>query len=239
MEKKNTILLTVIAVATLLVAVVGATFAYYSLNVTSAQGTVNVGVKADELGKITLTSKTGKLQMNVSPTDMAKLGEVRDYYATTSGNLVQIPQKTEIAKATLTESGADNTTYVCTSTVKVTLTTGDDTMGSALELGDAAFVLTSDSENVSIETGTDDDKQISLDLSTLKNDDEHFEEFTVTYTLGSSGTGKKTAESLYGDLKITNKDNADQSYLTDTTDGKQLEVKVETTKFDCEIAKIG
>ena len=34
MDKKNTVLLTVIAVATLLVAVVGATFAYFSARVT-------------------------------------------------------------------------------------------------------------------------------------------------------------------------------------------------------------
>ena len=39
MEKKNTILLTVIAVATLLVAVVGATFAYFTAtNSTSGEG---------------------------------------------------------------------------------------------------------------------------------------------------------------------------------------------------------
>ena len=36
MEKKNTILLTVIAIATLLVAVVGATFAYFTANVTTS-----------------------------------------------------------------------------------------------------------------------------------------------------------------------------------------------------------
>lgn len=39
MEKKNTVLLTVIAIATLLVAVVGATFAYFSASVTSTDKT--------------------------------------------------------------------------------------------------------------------------------------------------------------------------------------------------------
>lgn len=39
MEKKNTILLTVIAVATLLVAVVGATFAYFTASTTTGTGT--------------------------------------------------------------------------------------------------------------------------------------------------------------------------------------------------------
>ena len=37
MEKKNTILLTVIAVATLLVAVVGATFAYFTATATTGE----------------------------------------------------------------------------------------------------------------------------------------------------------------------------------------------------------
>lgn len=53
MDKKNTVLLTVIAVATLLVAVVGATFAYFSANVTEVNKTQTV-LKSAELG-ITFT----------------------------------------------------------------------------------------------------------------------------------------------------------------------------------------
>lgn len=53
MDKKNTVLLTVIAVATLLVAVVGATFAYFSAKVTENNKTETV-IKSAELG-ITFT----------------------------------------------------------------------------------------------------------------------------------------------------------------------------------------
>jgi predicted ribosomally synthesized peptide with SipW-like signal peptide len=49
MDKKNTVLLTVIAVATLLVAVVGATFAYFSAQVTNNNQTTTT-LKAAELG---------------------------------------------------------------------------------------------------------------------------------------------------------------------------------------------
>lgn len=49
MEKKNTVLLTVIAVATLLVAVVGATFAYFSATVTEENKT-ETKLKSAELG---------------------------------------------------------------------------------------------------------------------------------------------------------------------------------------------
>ena len=47
MDKKNTMLLTVIAVATLLVAVVGATFAFFS-------------VTGQAQGETTVTANTGK-----------------------------------------------------------------------------------------------------------------------------------------------------------------------------------
>ena len=53
MDKKNTVLLTVIAVETLLVAVVGATFAYFSANVTENNKTETT-LKSAELG-ITFT----------------------------------------------------------------------------------------------------------------------------------------------------------------------------------------
>ncbi len=239
MEKKNTILLTVIAVATLLVAVVGATFAYYSLNVEHATGTVNVGAQTDELGQIALTSKTGSLSMTVFPADMANFGEVRDYYATSDGQLSQTQQKNEIASVSFTKAGAKDTKYLCTSKVKVTLEKNEGSMGSALRLGDAAFVLTSDSDNVSIvdetEGGT---KQVSLDLSTLNGEEGNTEEYTVTYILESDGTTTNKEEKLLADLKITNKEE-DQSHLTDKEDGKELKVTVETISFGCEIAKIG
>lgn len=56
MEKRNTVLLTVIAIATLLVAVVGATFAYFSANVTVTKNDNNgVNVKAAALASATIT----------------------------------------------------------------------------------------------------------------------------------------------------------------------------------------
>ena len=59
MEKKNTILLTVIAVATLLVAVVGATFAYFTAsNQTTGAGGTAEGQTAADLGSTSITMST-------------------------------------------------------------------------------------------------------------------------------------------------------------------------------------
>ena len=56
MEKKNTILLTVIAVATLLVAVVGATFAYFTAtNETTGSGGTAQGTTSTDLGSTSIT----------------------------------------------------------------------------------------------------------------------------------------------------------------------------------------
>lgn len=72
MEKKNTLLLTVIAVATLLVAVVGATFAYFG----SFQATVNdkaaVNVHTGTVEASTFITTGGTLSLNVPGNVMIK-----------------------------------------------------------------------------------------------------------------------------------------------------------------------
>ena len=56
MEKKNMVLLTVIAVATLLVAVVGATFAYFTANVTTEGTETTTEVTTTKLATVTYTT---------------------------------------------------------------------------------------------------------------------------------------------------------------------------------------
>ncbi|MBQ6817029.1 MAG: hypothetical protein IJO27_01200 [Bacilli bacterium] len=56
MEKKNTVLLTVIAIATLLVAVVGATFAYFSASVTNTEKTTVTATTAKANDVFTYTA---------------------------------------------------------------------------------------------------------------------------------------------------------------------------------------
>jgi hypothetical protein len=62
MDKKNTMLLTVIAVATLLVAVVGATFAYFSVAATGQNTATNVAVHG--LGTAAYTASTAYAAAN-------------------------------------------------------------------------------------------------------------------------------------------------------------------------------
>ena len=106
MEKKNTILLTVIAVATLLVAVVGATFAYFTAtsstdNNASTTGTVNTATVA----KVKLTTAdVGQTKNTVYPGTMN--------YAAMS--------------VVASKEGTDSANYTLTYTVNGTVTLGSE-----------------------------------------------------------------------------------------------------------------
>ena len=77
MEKKNMVLLTVIAVATLLVAVVGATFAYFTAS-TTASGTADATVTTSKQdgATITFTGTESKLELLDYPGGLAVYGAI-------------------------------------------------------------------------------------------------------------------------------------------------------------------
>lgn len=119
MEKRNTMLLTVIAVATLLVAVVGATFAYFSLSITGDASTTNVEVKAQKVGMATITTKTENLTLTLTPQEMSKetsLDGDKTYYAVAgsidNGDNHSTSTPIEIAEISYT-GGEEGTTYKC------------------------------------------------------------------------------------------------------------------------------
>ena len=125
MEKKNTMLLTVIAVATLLVAVVGATFAYFSVQ-TSSVGLTKASVtgKASATGTLTATTKTTALNLALSGVEMDETKKGTTYYGTTaavSNGVAYNTDLTEYELATFTLSGGE-TNYNCTYKYNVTFT---------------------------------------------------------------------------------------------------------------------
>lgn len=112
MDKKNTLLLTVIAIATLLVAVVGATFAYFSAQVgKEASTTMNVTTSSED----TLTYNGFEpIYIIANQTNFAQVGEL-------TGQLTEkkIGSQKGIAKATVelragtTNEGTGSTTPYC------------------------------------------------------------------------------------------------------------------------------
>ena len=104
MEKKNTLLLTVIAIATLLVAVVGATFAYFQAQVGSG-ASANVTVTSQSTDQLTFNA----VQLVVGPATQANFGE-------NAGNL----SDTKSASVVLDPSTGGSATYCYTATLNVT-----------------------------------------------------------------------------------------------------------------------
>ncbi len=154
MDKKNTMLLTVIAVATLLVAVVGATFAYFSIvqqggggtSSTQFQGTTE-GVDEATFGTASLTDHEDEFYIALSAADMSQMNagdSGKAYYATTTPNQSDSgfqSNKTDaetyhkIATAVI-KGGTEGKKFRCTSTVKISAGEGENTMAEVAKAGD-------------------------------------------------------------------------------------------------------
>lgn len=150
MEKKNTMLLTVIAVATLLVAVVGATFAYYSVTGNTESATRTVTTTTPKLGSVSLTDSDKNLYLKISGDQMANTADARktyyhqesDTYADTNSN-----RWTKVANI-VAQGGENDTTYSCKFNYTVvtdgTMTTAKQTENpevNALTAADATIQL--------------------------------------------------------------------------------------------------
>lgn len=115
MEKKNMVLLTVIAVATLLVAVVGATFAYFSISTTN-----NFGGGTSDQGKTNITAS------DADTADQITIAQASNAGSFTAEGVY--PGHKEVAAIKVTAKSAQNTAP----SVKITYntTTNDFADGS-------------------------------------------------------------------------------------------------------------
>ena len=114
MDKKNTMLLTVIAVATLLVAVVGATFAYYSVTSNNTSSTRTVTTTTPEVGSVALTSTGVDLYVHLTGDQMADTATAKRTYYHQESDIAAATTATPSAVAKFKVTGSDNdTTYSC------------------------------------------------------------------------------------------------------------------------------
>ena len=93
MEKKNTLLLTVIAVATLLVAVVGATFAYFGSFTTTVNNQAGVNVTTEAAKSSTFLTEAAQLKLNVAGAEMLKGDGAASPVGTYEGNKATLTVK--------------------------------------------------------------------------------------------------------------------------------------------------
>lgn len=241
MDKKNTMLLTVIAVATLLVAVVGATFAYFSVSVTkSGTQTTTVTGKTGKIPTITLTNQTNTMNLKVSSTDMAIPSGQNPtdipYYAITGecpDTAVNCRATTEGATSKVTTAqvavtnGDTNVSYTCTGKIKVSVDTTANTMGAALQAGDVKVKLYGLSTAVTSDTtGTD------IDLYTIAQDTNHYKTYDLSnFTIEGNGT-----RTIQASVRLINKvKGADDAGIQNHLADKTLTVTIEPVDIACTI----
>ena len=170
MDKKNTMLLTVIAVATLLVAVVGATFAFFSVtgeNSTSTGAAVTATTGDSQIGAVSIATTNAAMHITTTAAEFAQSAGGTAYWAKAgaagnSGTADFNASETDIVAFTLTATGS-GVHYVCTVgvTADTTITGGTS---PALVAGEYALVLKSgaaDTNEMEVVTATSTNTNIS------------------------------------------------------------------------------
>ena len=231
MDKKNTMLLTVIAVATLLVAVVGATFAYFTASVTNSATSTAVQATSGNAGTVVLNTVESALKIHLTATDMANPGSsAKAYYAVASSDYVAASNRWDTAsdtythnilKVTATNDDA-NTTYTCSGTVKAVLAADTEnaaTLGSILD-ADGELVLAGVS-GTTVTSGT-----IKLRALVTASDTGVTVNWSNT-NLASSSTGAQT--NVVNAYLVINDTTAEQDYLENAA----FTVTITAPTFSC------
>ena len=214
MEKKNTLLLTVIAVATLLVAVVGATFAYFgSFNVdTNSSTNVNVTTGA---GQSVLFKTTGTDLNYTVPDNKMGAGEGTELEEAGKGNAtltVSLSSGTTDATTTCTYdvvyTGTPAYTEVVANEFTYTLTAPEAVTGK-FEIGTRAGVVTATAASMkALQTGSEvtvatNEKIISADVEANATK-VVYNLATFFYNMPSTDQSKLANTSFVGALTVKN-----------------------------------
>ena len=222
MDKKNTMLLTVIAVATLLVAVVGATFAYFSISTNPNEANVSITGKTEEIGSIALNNASSIPSLTLTALEMAKAtsegGNVTYYSSTTSDHSKE--SYANIITAGVT-GGKAATNYQCQATINVAITgIGEGDLTHKIGAGEVILDLKLNDEATSggsIGTTSFDYNSIG----TTKTTD-------VTFTINGADEAKKI---LDASLRIVNLQEKEQDkYLA----GQTVTATVTASNFSCD-----
>ena len=135
----NTVLLTVIAVATLLVAVIGATFAYFTVSITGNDSATSVIVKTATLGIVYTSGDVLSLE-NLMPGDPRLATETKEFIVR-NDSTVDMEYSVMWSNVTNTFAAGHDLSYSVVGTVTAgTGTTGSVPAGTSVPSGDGAMM---------------------------------------------------------------------------------------------------
>lgn len=209
METKKILAPTIIAIATLLVLVVGATYAYFSVTATNDFGTKTIEASAATVGSVALVQANNELAMNLTAADMMDKG-TDTAYCIPDSSIAPCEVYQNLVRTTVTGDG----TFSCDYTLII-----DDNPNS---MYDVFQNMTGKSAN-----------QIVLAFNSLSVPKKYDFNTANLFPLTINGTMKEVTSSYTGHidamLKIVNKTSVDQTALA----GTNLTLTINVTDFKC------
>ncbi len=208
METKKILAPTIVAIVTLVVLTVGATYAYFVVGTTNTFGTRTVEAATPEVASVALTSGNDMI-LNLTPADMMNKGIDTAYYASASGTTTA---NTSLPIATATKIGTStgSNTLSCSYTLKIT-----DNDNSLYDAFQAWSGKTTEQIVLVVDKKTYDFNTESLFPLTISGD------FTI---LPST-----TKYDIKASLKIVNKVNINQNELA----GQNITLSFNIESFSC------
>ncbi len=220
-EKKKQKVAALVGLITLLIAVLGATYAFFQMDTDTNSSNTTITGSTPDKSLVTLKGVTSNLHLNISASDMSLANANNEYYATDVEGKAYENTESDGTKtiASVELSGGEATTkYSCTAKLTVSRVTepdaDKDTMIEVLHSGDMILQFKG---NIISE---------KLDLSELKENN------PKEYNLKFKVTGN-TPEEIQAYIKLINKDETQdpQNYLA----GRKLNIDISTSELQCEV----
>lgn len=206
-ENKKIIIPTLIMVITLVMLVMGATYAYFSADYTIDSNTTKIESTIESVGIVSLSAGTD-LSLNISAVQMMQQTGDVEYYATESG----------------TPSTSSNTVAIATADVE-----GNGTMSCDYQLK-AALSGTNNMYTAFTNMSTKSQGQLVLTVDGVEYD---FYETTFPKTITGTLSGLKdgSPQNIMASFKVVNKSSIDQSDLA----GTDLTITFTVESLSCSI----
>ena len=216
METKKILVPTIIAIATLVVMTVGATYAFFTVGANDQFTTTTATATTGEIGGVAITkTDNDPLTLDVTATQMLE-ENAGTYYATGSTTPKTI--------GTISVTGAG--TYSCTYSIKVTQQTS---AGKSVNLYEA-FQGYNEDDAAQVKTNgqiyfTVNERTFDFNTADLFNDTNN------VYTTTVSGLTSSNGATVTSNLVIVNSETIDQTHLNNAG----ITLTYDVTSFECEL----
>ena len=205
-EKRKILISSILIIITLILVVVGTTYAFFSLQIQNSSEPTNIEITTGEQNEITLSGGITGYHINLDVSDMTKDKVGTPYYGTVSDKNYETDELDGTQDiGILTKTGTLTEKYSCNASINITL---DGDMKEFLQANDLVLVVKQGSTSS------------TYDLS------EETTKYTFKFKLDNDNINPIQAY-----LKFTNQ-NSDQSDLA----GKELNININIDDFACKIS---